>query len=346
MNPASDAGRAALAVLEREGSTAGPAPARPWSPPQQERGRSARTTSTTSPWYVPGIALTVGAALLVGLCVQVALLSPVTYARAQQMALAQFRSELARATAPVGQTFIPQAEIQGLGIAGEPVDGVETPGEQLYPLGTPVAALSIEALGIADVVVLEGTTPGVLQQGPGHERNSVLPGQEGWSLLYGRAWSYGGPFGDIDELVPGQKIVVTTGQGEHTYAVTGVRRAGDPLPRREAGQGRLVLGTAQGVPFVPAGVVYVDALLTSPMQPAPARRVLALESSEAIMAGDSSAWYTILLWTQGLMLAVLALSWGRSRWGRAQAWVVGVPLVAVMGIGTAYTVAQLLPNVL
>jgi sortase A len=305
-----------------------------------------RPLDTASPWYLPAAALGVASVLLLGFCLQLVLIGDVSYARAQQLALARFRYDLARATAPVGQTFTPQPEIQGQAIAGEKATVVAAPVPLLYALGTPVGLMSIKALGMVNTVILEGTTSAVTQKGPGHERNSVLPGQEGWSLLYGRAWSYGGPFGHIAELQPGDEISVTTGQGKHTYAVTGTRRPGDPLPRRAAGQGRLVLGTAEGSAFVPENVVYVDAVLTSPVQPAPPRRVLDLAPSEKIFAGDSSAWFFVLLWVQGLTLAVLALSWARFRWGRAQAWLVGVPVLAVMGLGTANTIVQLLPNVL
>ena len=303
-------------------------------------------TSTSSSWYVPASALSLVAVLLLGLCLQIVLLGHVSYAREQQLALADFRSDLARATAPIGQTFTPQPEIQAQAIAGEEVAVPVAPLPLLHALGTPVAVMSIEAIGLDETVVLEGTTSAVTQGGPGHERNSVLPGQEGWSLLYGRAWSYGAPFGRVDTLNPGDVIKVTTGQGAHTYEVTGVRRPGDPLPTREPGQGRLVLGTADGAPFVPSGVVYVDALQTSPVQPAPPRRTLDLAPSEEILAGDSTAWFTILLWVQALMVAVLAFTWARARWGRSQAWIVGVPVLAAVGIGTAHTVIRLLPNVL
>ena len=304
-----------------------------------------RPLPTSSPWYVPAAALGVVSVMLIGFCLQIALIGNVTYDRSQQLALANFRYDLARATAPVGQAFTPQPEIQGRAIAGEKQAVPVAPVPLLYPLGTPVAVLSIPVLGMRDTVVLEGTTPTVTQDGPGHERNSVLPGQEGWSLIYGRAWSYGGPFGDIATLKAGDRIRVVTGQGKHTYAVTDVRRAGDPLPQRLAGEGRLVLGTADGKAFAPSGVVYVDAVLTSAVLPTPPRRLLDLQPSEKIMAGDSSAWFTILLWAQGLMLAVLALSWARRGWGRTQAWIVGVPVLAALGIGTADSLAQLLPNV-
>jgi sortase A len=304
-----------------------------------------RPLPTSSAWYVPAAALGAVSVMLIGFCLQIALIGNVTYARSQQLALADFRYDLARATAPVGQSFTPQPEIQAQAIAGEKQVTPVAPVPLLYALGTPVAVLSIPVLGMRNAVVLEGTTPTVTKRGPGHERNSVLPGQEGWSLLYGRAWSYGGPFGDIATLKVGDRIHVTTGQGKHTYAVTGVRRPGDPLPQRQVGEGRLVLGTAEGKAFSPDGVVYVDAVLTSAVVPTPLRRALDLEPSEKIMAGDSSAWFTILLWCQGLMVAVLALSWARRAWGQAQALIVGVPVLAAMGIGTADSLALLLPNV-
>jgi sortase A len=331
-----------------------PGSSRPSEPRETRAGRwrrrrspgPQRPLSTDSVWYLPAAAFGVAGVLLLGFCLQLVLVGNVSYARAQQLSLAKFRYELARATAPVGQTFTPQPEIQERAIAGEKEQVVAAPVPLLHALGTPVAVMSIKALGMNDTVVLEGTTPAVTQDGPGHERNSVLPGQEGWCLLYGRAWSYGAPFGDINTLRPSDRISITTGQGKHTYVVTGIRRPGDPLPQREAGQGRLVLGTAEGRAFVPENVVYVDAVLTSSVQPTPPRQLLDLAPSEKILAGDSSVWFAILLWIQGLAITMLALTWARGRWGRAQAWVVGVPVLAAMSIGAADTVVRLLPNVL
>jgi sortase A len=335
----------------------GPAFPGPREPPPAVPSRTARflrrrrprgrrgPLPTSSPWYVPAAALGAASVMLIGFCLQIVLIGNVTYARSQQLALADFRYDLARATAPVGQSFTPQPKIQAQVIAGEKQVTPVAPVPLLYALGTPVAVMSIPVLGMHDAVVLEGTTPTVTKHGPGHERNSVLPGQEGWSLFYGRAWSYGGPFGDIATLKAGDRIKVTTGQGRHTYAVTGVRRPGDPLPQRELGQGRLVLGTAEGKAFAPDGVVYVDAVLISAVVPTPPRQALDLEPSEKIMAGDSSALFTILLWCEGLMVAVLALSWARRAWGRAQVLIVGVPVLAAMGIGAADSIALLLPNV-
>ena len=42
--------------------------------------------------------------------------------------------------------------------------------------------------------------------------------------------AYGGPFGGLASLVPGDSIKVVTGQTVASYKVIDLRRAGDPLP--------------------------------------------------------------------------------------------------------------------
>jgi sortase A len=52
--------------------------------------------------------------------------------------------------------------------------------------GTPVAILQFPSLGIRNLVVVEGTTPENLMNGPGLVRSSPMPGQGGVSEIYGR----------------------------------------------------------------------------------------------------------------------------------------------------------------
>ena len=119
--------------------------------------------------------------------------------------------------------------------------------------------------------IVEGTDSGTTQLGPGHRRDSVLPGQAGVGDP-GPQLTYGGPFGPLDRLAPGDEIHVTTGQGEHTFQVFGLRRAGDPLPESLAdGQGRLELMTADGLQLFPTGVLHVDAQLVSEVQETPTK---------------------------------------------------------------------------
>lgn len=267
---------------------------------------------------------------LLAFVVNVTIISTVEHARSQRVAYADFRADLAALTAPTGQRDI---------------DG------KLLAMGTPVAYLSVPDLGLEREIVFEGTTGAVLAKGPGHRRSTALPGQAGVSILYGRAWAYGGPFGGADKLAPRSPITVTTGQGEHTYRVTGVRRNGDPVPPSPdsaAGEGRLTLVTATGSPFAPEGAVYIDAQLTSLAVPA-APRVLGasgLLPAEQALARDQSAWPAVFLFLQALALASLSMAWAGHRWGASQAWLVGFPVVGVLAVLASREIVRLLPNLL
>lgn len=277
--------------------------------------------------FVPSAALTTVAALVFVFVATIAVLGPVRHARDQQTAFATLRSQLANATAMVNQ----------LGDDGKP-----------QPLGTPMAVIDIPQIGVREVV-FEGTTAGVLRSGPGHRRDTPLPGQAGTSVVFGRQAGYGGPFGHLDQLRRGTVFSVTTGQGKSLYRIIGLRRAGDPQTTAlAAGKGRMTLITAAGTRFVPEGVLRVDADLVSAVQPSGPRPITAssLPPAEAALSGDSSVWVVILLLTQALLLASLALAWARARWGRTQVWVTGMPVLLALSVALADQVACLLPNLL
>jgi LPXTG-site transpeptidase (sortase) family protein len=287
--------------------------------------RRRRRAAVRRPWWVAS--LFVLSALLVGFAVYVVLVSQLQQARDQTLLWAAYRSELAEAVAPVGQ--------------------VDDQGRVLVP-GAPVALIEIPAIGVSQVVV-EGTTSDQLKAGPGHRRDSVLPGQAGTALVYGRQAAFGGPFGRLGELVVGDEITTTTGQGTSTYRVTGLRVAGDPQPQPlTAGQGRLTLVTADGTPFIPEDTLRVDAQLVSEAQPAPTKviTVADLSPAEQPMAGDPSGIFGLVLWVQLLLVVGLAAAWAAIRWGRWQAWIIGVPVLLAVGLGVANAASSFLPNLL
>ncbi len=84
--------------------------------------------------------------------------------------------------------------------------------------GLPIARIEIPRINLNKTVV-EGVRVSDLRKGPGHYPNTPLPGQAGNAAIAGHRTTYGAPFGDIDELVPGDQIKVTTIQGEFTYEV-------------------------------------------------------------------------------------------------------------------------------
>ncbi|MFF5233141.1 sortase [Dactylosporangium sp. NPDC000521] len=278
---------------------------------------------------IAGNGLSILAVLLVGFTLHVTLLSQLGYARVQQTAYADFRGALAEATAPVGQTG---------------------PDGRLLALGTPVAVLRIPALGLQQVV-FEGTTGEVMQSGPGHRRDTPLPGQAGTSVIMGRNAAYGAPFAGLFRLNSGDRIEVVTGQGEFVFVVLGVRHAGDLTPAPvAAGRSRVTLMTAAGTMFFPSDVVRVDADLDNGTEtvPSPPRPLgtKQLPASERVLAGDDAAWMPLVLWGQALLAAGLGITWARRRWGGAQAWIVGVPVLTVLGTATSDVAVRLLPNVL
>jgi sortase A len=277
---------------------------------------------------VCGSAVIILAVSLLGFAAWLALLSRLPYDRAQHDIYADFRVELAKGIAPTGPT--------------QPT----APRKLLSP-GTAVAVLTIPAIGLK-AVVLEGTSAGVLESGPGHWRVTPLPGQAGICEIMGRRATYGAPFARISSLSPGAIIEVTTGQGRARYRVIDVRRAGNPNPPVYPGQGRLVLATADGPPFTPSGVLRVDARLLSKPFPAPPMVVSTADLSpgEYVLGSDPLAWIPLFLWGQALVIVACVLSWLRLRWGRWQTWIVAVPVLGFLGVIVAEQVTRLLPNLL
>ncbi|WP_157802851.1 sortase [Compostimonas suwonensis] len=287
--------------------------------PRQLAPRDAR-------WWIGAGILTVSL-LLLGFVAHVAVLSAFQHHRAQDLAYQELRTALAKAEAPVGQLNVD---------------------EEMVPIGTPVALLSIPAIGL-DEVVSQGTTASALRSGPGHRRDSVMPGQAGTSVIFGRQTTYGGPFGDLTKLQPGDQITVVTGQGQQTYAVFGLRRAGDPLPEPlRSGSGRLELVTAAGLALFPDGALHVDAELISTVQQTPSSVMAyqALPPDEKAMGQDSDAWLAAFFALLLFIAAGITLWWLWTAWGRWQTWLVGIPLMLVLGVTSADAVMNALPNLL
>jgi sortase A len=297
----------------------------PTSTPDQRPADTDRSLAR----QVAAAALLIVAFALLGFAGYLGVVSRLYYDRAQHTAYANFRVDLAQATAPVGPT--------------QPGD----PTTLLTP-GTPIAVLNIPELDL-QTVVFEGTTGTILQSGPGHMRDTPFPGQAGTAEIMGRQATFGGPFARLDQLGKGDTFSVTTGQGVADYRVVDLRRAGDPQPQPlAAGRGRLILATADGTPFLPGDVLRVDADLITPAQPAPPMVLTAndLSPAEQAMHGDSSAWFPLVLWGQGLVLAAGLVTWTRARWDRWQLWIVAVPVLGFFGLAVAEQASRLLLNLM
>lgn len=219
----------------------------------------------------------------------------------------------------------------------------------VVPVGDPVALLTIPGIDLEQVVV-EGTASGDLLAGPGHRRDTPLPGQVGTSVVYGRAATYGAPFADLTRLLPGDEIEVVGAQGEKVFTVSGVRRSGDPLPQPLAeGAARLTLVTAEGSgrlgALTPDSVVYVDAEAEEGF-PAPPGRPAVVPDSEKAMASDEGALPLLALCLALLLAVTLGVVAARQRWSAVLVWVVAAPLVIALSWAATDVVMRLLPNLI
>jgi sortase (surface protein transpeptidase) len=273
--------------------------------------------------YVLSTSLLFLSLVMIGLSLDLVLFSRIEYRTSQTRAFARFREELALGVAPTGQ--------------------VDAHGRLLAP-GTPVAELDVKRLGLS-AVVLEGTTSAVTMSGPGHLRDTVLPGEHGTSVIFGRASAYGGPFGSISRLRPGDPITVTTGIGTSQFKVIDVRHAGDPLPPPLASDGaRLTLVSATGLPFVPAGIVSVDADTVGKAQPGTQLVLGSVSRPELALATDTSNLWTLVFWLQALVLLTIGVVWSWRSLGHARTWVIFAPVLALIVFFVTRQLTQLLPN--
>ena len=107
----------------------------------------------------------------------------------------------------------------GLPPASPPPEGEDILVAETAPAdGAALGRILIPAAGV-DWTVVEGVTTADLRQGAGHLPGTALPGQPGNAVISGHRTTYGAPFGDLDRVVPGDLITVTTVTGNHVYQV-------------------------------------------------------------------------------------------------------------------------------
>jgi sortase A len=239
-------------------------------------------------------------------------LSSVSEARSQIVMAKTLHGELSQATAPAGPA----------------------------PEGTPVAVLTIPQIGLRNVVVIEGTTSRDLTHGPGLVRASVLPGQAGISVIYGKALSYGAPFAHLMQLDRGDRIAVTTGQGTARYVVESFGTSTRPAPADATD--RLILETA-GPGLIPGDAVQVSADLVSKAQPDPGGQP-AISSEEVDMAWNQDSLIPLFLWTQALLIVVTVATVAANRWRRGATYLCAGPVIAALLWCVYENLAAVLPN--
>ncbi len=203
------------------------------------------------------------------------------------------------------------------------------------PSGEAVAVIKIPKVGVEQAVV-EGTGVSDLRKGPGHYRNTPLPGQPGNAAIAGHRTTYGAPFNRIDELTPGDAILVTTLQGNFKYIVSEAPFPVSPsqndvlFPKED---NRLTLTTCHPK-FSAQKRLIVVAKLAPRVTPAAAPKVRTVTkasvANDTSTSGDSGAALPALFWAAMVGAAYLGMVWLSRHWVRRAAFLVGVPIVLAL----------------
>lgn len=241
------------------------------------------------------------------------------------------------------------------------VDPETAPAMAVPPEGDWVGLIEIPKIGLRPRSIVSGVSKKDLRRGPGLYPGSPMPGQKGNVAIAGHRTTYGAPFNRIDELAPGDDIIVFTQQGRFTYRVEAppegkaIQRGPgwwtvrpkdtwvlDPSeenlitltachPKYSAAQRIIVRGRLVAEPAA------AEAPATTTTTAAPAtdhREVAAAEGPTASLeegfAGDSDALVPALAYLGGFF-GVWLLAWfvGR-KWKRWPAYLLGTPVALVL----------------
>ena len=247
------------------------------------------------------------------------------------------------------------------GATGDELDGevFTAPVDLVAPEpGQPIARIDIPSIG-SDFIMVQGVDLKWLQKGPGHFPQTPLPGQPGNAAVAGHRTTWQAPFNRIDELAPGEPIIVTTLQGRFVYRVdehitddggtSGHFIVGpdDVSILDQSAVNRLTL-MACHPKFSAAQRIVVTATLTSdvaPSTPLPDTTdgVTTDASVDSLAGGDPSAWpaaIALSILTGGLWFATW---YGARRWRKVPTYAIGTPIVLIAMFAAFTEIARLLP---
>ncbi len=217
------------------------------------------------------------------------------------------------------------------------------PGPPPPPEGDAIARIRIPKIGV-DSIVVNGVTREDLRKGPGHYPDTPLPGQIGNSAIAGHRTTYGAPFGDLDQLAPGDVILIRTLEGKFRYEMTEQLIVSptaieviDPTPVSATDPSKgfkttLTLTTCNPK-FSAAQRLVVKAELAPNQTPLPPSRGLGTTASltDEGLSGESSSKLPTIL--SGLIALLIGLLWWLffHRHPRWTTWLIGaVPFVIAL----------------
>ncbi len=260
------------------------------------------------------------------------------------VAFGLFQSNIADISERRGQRALRASFGQALSSgAGFPVDanGKPIPIE----LGTAVAALDVPKIDIHKIVV-EGAGAEPLKKGPGVTSNSVLPGQQGQTIIVGRRTTYGAPFRHIDALQKGDEVHTTTPFGKFTYKVRETRTVdpGSATNLSEARGSLLMLVTSDPPDSGGAALVVVAELAGDPSTyPDPERRIGG-EAGAVAFRGNAGSGLGAIFTGLLLLAALLATDTMYLKWRRWPTYLLTTPLILALTFAWMDNLSSLFPS--
>jgi LPXTG-site transpeptidase (sortase) family protein len=211
--------------------------------------------------------------------------------------------------------------------------------------GQPVALLEIPALHLHQVVVW-GTSATDLTRGPGLEPGTALPGEGGTAVIAGRRVTYGGAFGGLGGLEPGNIVRTVDGAGTFSYRVVSAKAvSGSPLVIGPTRANELLLVTSDSS-VLPGGKLMIEAELVGQPSPLTPQRN-GVRPVRLDLGGASGAGLLAIVWSLLFFAVAITTVWASRRWGRtAVAYRLAVPILLVCGLLACENLAQWLPATL
>jgi sortase A len=219
--------------------------------------------------------------------------------------------------------------------------------------GDVVAQIIIDKIDV-DKFVIAGVGYKELEKGPGLFAGSPLPGQLGNVSIAGHRTTFGAPFGRVNELVKGDRIVMKTSRGEFVYLVTGaptIVKASDVDVIRTVDPSRAILTLVTCHPKWTSENRMIISAELEPKVIAQQATVFVADATEpeAVLTEgwfhDPSAWPMVILFA--FLLIAIA---GIARWWAGKKWraVIVYPVAAVVFLPTLFVffgyLTRLLPT--
>ncbi|MBV9594958.1 MAG: class E sortase [Actinobacteria bacterium] len=168
----------------------------------------------------------------------------------------------------IEQTKIKNQLVQEWAKGEDPIVGLPGTNSSSIPTGTGIANLYIPRFGQDyQFAIVEGTDQNALAKGPGHYGGTALPGQVGNFSVAGHRVGKGEPFLNLDELQPGDPVVVQTASTWFVYRVLGDTSTKNlTTPDAQGVVGREIVAPSDGKVILPVpnkpGTAASQALMT------------------------------------------------------------------------------------